>query len=234
MQRTPLRHPADARPPSARARAPPVRRRAWRHSADGPPARKLSIIADQKFPAPDCAVGAESGAVEGHADDRFIQSMLGHAAGHVGMMMLDRNAGEFPRRPAGHIASRHNPGCKIVGDTSRAEIANSSSYSAISRSKALKPRNDRGRPGDGSGSPADRCPGRMSPSAGRRPPGSEPHIRSEARSAAAHIRAIGGSAIRFRRSRASPNHRSARESADRGQETDRRSRADARQHPPPR
>ena len=54
---------------------------------------------NQNFPAPDAAVGAVAGAIEREADDRPLQTVLGHAAGDVGMMMLNPISGR-PRAPA--------------------------------------------------------------------------------------------------------------------------------------
>ena len=54
--------------------------------------------ADEHFPAPDAPVDAVAGAIEGEADgfgiDSKPESMLGHASGYMGMMMLDRDETE--------------------------------------------------------------------------------------------------------------------------------------------
>src|SRR5690349_19494465 len=49
---------------------------------------KSGEISNQEFTAPDLAVGAETGAIEGDADHFAIQSVLGHATGDVRVMML--------------------------------------------------------------------------------------------------------------------------------------------------
>ena len=50
---------------------------------------KAAVIARQELAAPDRAVGAEASAVERHADDRLDQTIVGHATGHVRVVMLD-------------------------------------------------------------------------------------------------------------------------------------------------
>src|SRR6202043_1891945 len=58
------------------------------HVAKMTPPFEAREIRHQKFPAPDRSIGAVAGAVKGHADDLALQSILRHAAGNVGMMML--------------------------------------------------------------------------------------------------------------------------------------------------
>ena len=50
------------------------------------------VITDEKFPAPDGAVGSVTCPVKRDADHGFVQAMLGHAACHVGVMMLNGDA----------------------------------------------------------------------------------------------------------------------------------------------
>ena len=54
-----------------------------------------SIISDEELPTPDRSVGAITGAVEGHADDRTLASeaILSHYRGDVGVVVLNRNQG---------------------------------------------------------------------------------------------------------------------------------------------
>ena len=59
---------------------------------------ELPIVANQKLPAPDGAVGAETGAVERDPNDRLDKAVLRHAARHVGMMMLYRGAARMEDR----------------------------------------------------------------------------------------------------------------------------------------
>ncbi len=67
-------------------------------------------VTNQHFPAPDAAVCAVSGTVEGKADDRPRQRVFGHAGGYVRVMMLHGNEAQTARsgplfRPAcGEIA----------------------------------------------------------------------------------------------------------------------------------
>ena len=42
----------------------------------------------QKFAAPDCPIGSQSGAVKHHPDNRNTHSVFGHARGHVRVMVL--------------------------------------------------------------------------------------------------------------------------------------------------
>src|SRR5207244_3952533 len=56
--------------------------------AQMPSPPEVRAIADQEFTAPDRAVEAEASAVEGDPDDRLDKPVFGHAAGHVGVMML--------------------------------------------------------------------------------------------------------------------------------------------------
>src|SRR5262245_58852697 len=49
-----------------------------------------TIITRQKLTAPDCAVSAEAGAVEDHAQNGTIEPMLGHATRQVRVMVLYR------------------------------------------------------------------------------------------------------------------------------------------------
>src|SRR5665213_553956 len=71
--------------------------------------------ADEHFPAPDAAVGAVAGAVEGDADGFGLDCMFGHASGDVSVMMLHGDetqaafAGPLPGPFGGEIA-----GMKIV------------------------------------------------------------------------------------------------------------------------
>src|SRR5665213_326345 len=71
--------------------------------------------ADEHFPAPDAAVGAVTGAVEGDADSLGLDCMFGHASGDVSVMMLHSDdaqaafAGPLPGTFGGEIA-----GMKIV------------------------------------------------------------------------------------------------------------------------
>ena len=68
-------------------------------------AAEPAIIADEEFASPDRPIRAVPRAVECHADDRFIQTMLGHATGHVGMMVLHGQAAALPSMPP---ADEHN------------------------------------------------------------------------------------------------------------------------------
>ena len=78
-------------------------------------AAKPAVIADQEFAAPDGPVGAEAGAVERHADDRLVQSMLGHATRHVRMVMLDgEHAASCLGRSLPGIARRGVIGVQVV------------------------------------------------------------------------------------------------------------------------
>ena len=47
------------------------------------------IIRDEKFAAPNRAIRAVARAVESDTDDRPVEPVLGHAGGHVGVMVLD-------------------------------------------------------------------------------------------------------------------------------------------------
>src|SRR6185369_7091276 len=55
----------------------------------GPPEPR--IAADQELSPPDTSVSSIPGAVENYSDKLAIQPVLGHAGGHVGMMVLDCN-----------------------------------------------------------------------------------------------------------------------------------------------
>ena len=57
---------------------------------------EVAVISHQELAAPDGAVAAVSGPVEGHADDRFRQPVFRHATCHVGVMVLHRD--EFHAR----------------------------------------------------------------------------------------------------------------------------------------
>src|SRR5579885_637345 len=50
---------------------------------------KTAIVPDKELTAPDTAVSSQSCAVEADADDRPDQAVLGHAARHVSVMVLD-------------------------------------------------------------------------------------------------------------------------------------------------
>jgi hypothetical protein len=52
---------------------------------------ETEIIRGEEFSAPDGGVGAEARAIPGDADDAALEAVLGHAAGDVGVMMLDVN-----------------------------------------------------------------------------------------------------------------------------------------------
>ncbi len=69
---------------------------------------------DEDFATPGCAVGAIAGAVEGNAEDASGEMILGHAAGDVGVVMLDSDEVGVVLRAGplrGEIA-----GVEIVGD----------------------------------------------------------------------------------------------------------------------
>ena len=60
-------------------------------------------VADQELAAPDRAVGAVTGAVERDADHRPRQGVLGHAARHVGVVVLHGQPFDaLPRREVIH------------------------------------------------------------------------------------------------------------------------------------
>src|ERR1017187_4720762 len=71
---------------------------------------KMVEAAAEHFPAPDAAVGAVAGAVEGDADGLGLDGVLGHAARDVSVMMLDGDetqtafAGPLPGPLGGEVA----------------------------------------------------------------------------------------------------------------------------------
>ena len=70
-------------------------------------------IRHQEFPAPDLAVGAEAGSIERHADHLIGDSVLGHAACDVGVMVL--HADLFDARHVERQLGAEVHGVKIVG-----------------------------------------------------------------------------------------------------------------------
>ena len=72
---------------------------------------------NQHFPAPDAAVRAVAGAIEREADDRPVETVFGHAAGDVSMMMLNPDQRQAARAgPLLRPRSREIAGMQIVHD----------------------------------------------------------------------------------------------------------------------
>ena len=57
-------------------------------------ALEIEEIADEEFAAPDFAVGAVAGAIERHADYLAFDAVIRHAAGDVGVVVLDADGRE--------------------------------------------------------------------------------------------------------------------------------------------
>ncbi len=75
---------------------------------------EAGVAGGKKFAAPDGSIGAEAGAIPGHADDASFELVLGHATGDVGVMMLNADGPEIrllERELGAEIA-----GVQIVGD----------------------------------------------------------------------------------------------------------------------
>ncbi len=84
---------------------------------------KCLVIAHQKFTAPNRSIRAVTGAIKCHADDRFIQAMLGHATGHVRMMVLHGYTWNVHLcRTAPCITRGGIVRMQVVGDTSRRDF----------------------------------------------------------------------------------------------------------------
>ena len=81
-------------------------------------AREWGAVGDEKFAAPDRAVGAETGAVPREAKDGRREFVFRHAGGNVGEVMLHANGiaafGELARKIAGMRVARHGLGRDIV------------------------------------------------------------------------------------------------------------------------
>ena len=67
-------------------------------------ALKAAAVGHQNLAAPDRAVHAVTGAVERHADDGLMQTMFGHDAGDVRVMMLNADLDGGMGRPDGRIS----------------------------------------------------------------------------------------------------------------------------------
>src|SRR5579862_5594939 len=88
-----------------------------RHIAKMGRAGKADVVADEKFAAPEGTVGSVAGAVERDADDALVQSVLGHAACHVGVMVLHGNGLLRCRfRATKRITRRGIVGMKVMSD----------------------------------------------------------------------------------------------------------------------
>ena len=82
---------------------------------------ELRVIADQELAPPNGPVGPQARAVERDADHRFIQAVLGHATGHVGMVMLDGHERRpVARRALPRVVARRIIGVQVVNDHSAA------------------------------------------------------------------------------------------------------------------
>ena len=80
------------------------------------PTRVTHVIAHEEFPAPDLAIVAPTGAVESNADHRTGETVLGHAAGNVRVMMLH---GEFRFGTRQRPTRAERIRMQIVGDQKR-------------------------------------------------------------------------------------------------------------------
>jgi len=153
------RRRANGRQPSARARGSPCHRRACRRTADEPHAG----IARNRRPRtrpPNGAVGPQAGAIERDADHWFIEAVLGHATGHVGVVVLDRHKSQTLARCAlARIVARCIIRVQIVDDHCGA-IANNCSYRSTSGQRPGTRPNDPSRPCDDSETPGTRAPRR--------------------------------------------------------------------------
>ena len=80
-------------------------------------AGEVAEVEAHDFPAPDGAIGAETGAVESKADGGGGEAVLGEAAGNVGVVVLDADEGQIVAggellRPGGGEVL----GVEVVGD----------------------------------------------------------------------------------------------------------------------
>ena len=80
---------------------------------------KIAAISDHKLPAPDCAVRAVAGSIEGHADYRFIQAVFGHDRNDMGMVMLHA---DLRQRQFFGVFCRQILRMQVVGDDFRCDI----------------------------------------------------------------------------------------------------------------
>ena len=80
---------------------------------------KVGVGGHQELPAPESAISAVPCAVPGYANDRPCTSILRHATGNVGMMMLHRDAGQSLQGEsilAGEVARMEIVGHHLGGD----------------------------------------------------------------------------------------------------------------------
>src|SRR5580658_6997861 len=81
---------------------------------------EFPVISNQEFAAPNGPVGAETCAVEADADHRLIEPMFGHAACHMGVMMLHGNTLAALFSASAHsVARRGIIGVQIVNNHTR-------------------------------------------------------------------------------------------------------------------
>ena len=80
----------------------------------------------QEFPSPEISIGAHPCAVKGNAYDRGLQSIFGHTAGNMSMVMLYGN--DLPAGPAKlpGISGGQIIGVEITGDDFRLDMEQSS------------------------------------------------------------------------------------------------------------
>jgi len=88
----------------------------------GRPAKVL-VIADQELAAPDRPIGAVAGAVERDPEDRPGQPVLGHATGHVRMVVLHgKQLDALPGRALPGVARRGVVRVQVVGQHLRPDL----------------------------------------------------------------------------------------------------------------